>query len=397
MTEARRPRLALIGAGTRFLSGPSYHTRDLAGALAGPFDVLLITMRRLLPTRLYPGHTRVGAKLMLDGYDARVRVVDGVDWYWLPSMLRAVGSLVRHRPDLVIFEWWTGAVLHSYLLLALVARAMRAQVVIEIHEVLDPGEARIGWVDRYVRTFSPLFMRLAQAFIAHSSTDVAMLRRSLHLHDRPVHVIPMGPPGGVISSEASVAWREAPPEACNILSFGLIRPYKGVEQLVRAFGALEDGEVGDYWLTIAGETWEGWDLPAQEITASPHRDLITTIGHYIDDRDVAALFRGADGAVLAYSRSLGSAALHLCLAHGLPVVITGIPALREAVADYEGVRVVPVGDVPALTEALRWLRTQKGRRFPDPHSWERVVQRYLSLSRDLGDDRSPDREAAPRA
>ncbi|MEO7118356.1 MAG: glycosyltransferase family 4 protein, partial [Candidatus Limnocylindrales bacterium] len=211
MTDRRRPRLVLIGAGTRFLSGPSYHTRDLAGALAGPFEVQLITMRQLLPTRLYPGHTRVGAQLMLDGYDVRVRVMDGVDWYWFPSIIRAVVELLRHRPDVVVFEWWTGAVLHSYLLLALVARTMRTRVVIEIHEVLDPGEARIGWVNRYVSAFSPLFMRLAHAFIAHSSTDVAMLRRSLRLDGRTVHIIPMGPPGGVISSEASVAWREAPP------------------------------------------------------------------------------------------------------------------------------------------------------------------------------------------
>jgi hypothetical protein len=88
--SGRRPRLCLVGAGTRFLSGPSYYTRDLAASLAEVFQVRLVTMRQLLPTRLYPGHRRVGVSLTTRDYDPRVEVFDGVDWYWLPTMLRAI-------------------------------------------------------------------------------------------------------------------------------------------------------------------------------------------------------------------------------------------------------------------------------------------------------------------
>ena len=114
----------VIGAGTRFLSGISYHTLHLVNALARSHEVSVILMRQLLPTRFYPRRERVGAKLTRLEYDPLVRVFDGVDWYWLPSMLRALVFLMRERPGAVVFQWWSGTVLHSYLLLALVARLL---------------------------------------------------------------------------------------------------------------------------------------------------------------------------------------------------------------------------------------------------------------------------------
>ena len=143
MTTNGQLRICVVGAGTRFLGGISYYTLHLVNALARSHVVSLILMRQLLPTCFYPGRKRVGARLTWLEYDPLVRVFDGVDWYWLPSMLRALLFLLRERPDAVVFQWWSGTVLHSYLLLALVSRLLRVQTVIEFHEVLDPGEAKL--------------------------------------------------------------------------------------------------------------------------------------------------------------------------------------------------------------------------------------------------------------
>jgi hypothetical protein len=61
----------------------------------------------------------------------------------------------------VIFQWWSGTVLHSYAALALAARLSEARVVVEFHEVLDPGEARLLLARTYVRMLGPLLLRLA--------------------------------------------------------------------------------------------------------------------------------------------------------------------------------------------------------------------------------------------
>jgi len=117
-----RLRIVVVGSGRRFLSGISYYTCRLSNALHARHDVGAVLMRQLLPTRFYPGRERVGRRLCDLDYAAEVRVFDGVDWWAVPSLVRAVWFLRRFRPEVLVLQWWTGTVLHSYLVLCLAAR-----------------------------------------------------------------------------------------------------------------------------------------------------------------------------------------------------------------------------------------------------------------------------------
>src|SRR4051794_33658394 len=135
--DERRTRVLVVGSGWHFLSGISYYTCRLSNALSERYEVGAILMRRLLPRRLYPGRVRVGKRLSDLRYAPGVRVFDGIDWFGPPSLLAAVRFLRRFRPDVLVLQWWTGTVLHSYLVLCLVARLAGVRVVIEFHEVQD--------------------------------------------------------------------------------------------------------------------------------------------------------------------------------------------------------------------------------------------------------------------
>jgi glycosyltransferase involved in cell wall biosynthesis len=379
MREKRPLRLCVVGAGTRFLSGISYYTINLVNALARSHEVSAILMRQLLPTRIYPGRKRVGANLTRLEYDPLVRVFDGVDWFWLPSMLRALVFLVRERPDGVVFQWWSGTVLHSYLLLALVARLLGARVVIEFHEVLDPGEAKLSLVQAYVRLVAPFMVRLAHGFVIHSEHDRKLLRRHYNLEQRPIALIPHGPYNHYQLATGGQEHRTAPAACCNFLFFGVIRQYKGLEDLIRAFNALPENEIGKYWLTIVGETWEGCTMLASLIDRSRYRDRITFVNRYVFDAEVAEFFARADAVVLPYHRSSASGPLQIAMSCGLPVVVTRVGGLIEAVAGYEGAIMVPPGDPVALRSALLEVAKLRGKRYSDPHSWEHTTTRYLEL------------------
>src|SRR5690348_13450787 len=97
-------RVCVVGPGTHFLSGLSYYTIRLANALVEHHEVSVILFRRLLPRRLYPGWKRVGAQLTNLTFAPTVRVFDGIDWFWLPSMLQALVFLVRERPDVLVLQ-----------------------------------------------------------------------------------------------------------------------------------------------------------------------------------------------------------------------------------------------------------------------------------------------------
>jgi glycosyltransferase involved in cell wall biosynthesis len=389
MTENRQLRVCVVGAGKRFLSGISYYTLHLVNALAQSYKVSVILMRQLLPTCFYPGRRRVGANLTRLEYDPGVRVFDGVNWYWLPSMLRSLMFLIQERPDMIVFQWWSGTVLHSYLLLAWVARLLGAQVVIEFHEVLDTGEAKLLLAQVYVRLIAPLLVRLAHGFVVHSEYDRKLLQGHYDLEKRPIALIPHGPYNYYQLSCREQEHRTAPPMCCNFLFFGVIRPFKGLEDLIVAFDALPENEITGYWLTIVGETWEGWSLPADLINRSRYRDRISFVNRYVTDEEVTQFFAAADAVVLPYHRSSMSGPLHIAMSCGLPVVVTSVGGLIEAVAGYGGAILIPPGNPAALQSALLQVAKLRGKRYTDSHSWDLSATRYQELFDALDSSSSP--------
>ena len=391
-------RICIAGAGTRFLSGLSTYTHRLAHELAVSNDVSVILMRQLTPAALYPGRARVGKALSRIEYDDDIAVYDGIDWYWGRTMSRAAAFLRSERPDVLILEWWTGAVFHSYLALARIARSMDVPVIVEFHELLDPGEARLPLVQGYARLMGGRLLRHAQGLAFHSEADRDLFAERYGVGERETVVFPHGPYDQFVRDASGVEpRRDAPRGVCNVLFFGLIRPYKGLDDLVRAFDLLDDDEVCGYWLTVVGETWEGWHEPARLMSASRHSDRITFINRYVADSEVGPLFAGADAVALPYHRSCASGVLHLAMASGVPVIVTPVGGLVEAVADYAGAVMVPPQNPRELVRAMHQVAElgRRGKKFDDPGSWATTRARIEDLcGRVLGMTRESNRASA---
>ena len=151
-------------------------------------------MRRLVPRRLYPGRDHVGAAVAnAVVYPPDVPVYDGVDWYWGPSLTNALRYLDRQHPTVLILQWWTGAVLHTYLRLARYAARRGARIILEWHEGQDVGEAALPGTRRYVRALMPLLLALVDAHVVHSNYDLHAIPAAYSLGDALVRVMPHGP------------------------------------------------------------------------------------------------------------------------------------------------------------------------------------------------------------
>lgn len=367
-------RICIVGPGTRFLSGISYYTLALANALAEVSDSSALLLRRLLPARLYPGRARVGAELCALELDRRVARFDGLDWFWLPSLYGAVRFLVRERPHYLLLEWWTGAVLHSYLALGLVARLLGIRLLIEFHETQDASEVRIGWARRYVSLFAPRLFARAEHYVAHSEQERAQISERYGIDSARISVIPHAAYGHYAAGAG-----RSPHDDCNLLFFGVIRPFKGLEDLVRAFELLAAEQSERYRLTVVGETWEGWTLPGELIEASPYRERISFVNRYVTDAEVDAAFADADLVVLPYHRSAQSGPLHVAISYGLPVVISAVGGAIEAVADYEGAVLCEPRDPEGLATAIRQAEGLVGGSFESPHDWQASAEAYRQL------------------
>lgn len=377
--ETCQDRVVVVGSGWLFASGISHYTYLLSSALAEEYDVGALLMRRLVPRRLYPGRDHVGAAVAnAVVYPPDVEVYDGVDWYWGPSLTNALRYLDRQHPTVLILQWWTGAVLHTYLRLARYAARRGARIILEWHEGQDVGEAALPGTRRYVRMLMPHLLALVDAHVVHSSYDLSAIPAAYSLGDAPVRVMPHGPYHHLVQPTPAAAdpVADAP---FRLLYLGVVRPFKGVEDLVAAFSSLDRDQADRFRLSVVGETWEGWTAPDHAIARSPYADLIERVDRYVTDAELKAYFEQADAVVLPYHRSSSSGPLQIAMSAGLPVVVTAVGGLVEAVQDYPGALLVPPRDPPALRDALLQLLERRGQRYQDPHSWQRTVDVYRTL------------------
>lgn len=74
-------------------------------------------------------------------------------------------------------------------------------------------------------------VRLAHGFVIHAEYDRKLLQRHYDLEQRPVALIPHGPYNHYRLTNGGQGQRIAPAACCNLLFFGLIRPYKGLEAM----------------------------------------------------------------------------------------------------------------------------------------------------------------------
>jgi glycosyltransferase involved in cell wall biosynthesis len=219
----------------------------------------------------------------------------------------------------------------------------------------------------------PWLFNLASGYVVHSEFDRRLVVERFGLAGKPMEVIPHATYDHYRQGKR---WRAAPEECCNLLFFGIIRPFKGLEDLVRAFDAIPPEEIEKYWLTVVGETWEGWTLPTELIAQSRYKDRITFINRYVPDEEVDGVFSGADVVVLPYHRSSQSGPLHVALHYGLPVVVSAVGGLVEAVEGYEGAVLTEPANPEALLEAIYQAAARRGTCFADPRGWDAIAERY---------------------
>lgn len=373
-----RRRVCIVGSGTFYLSGISYYTYFLARSLAEDNDVSVILMRKLVPKVFYPGRARVGGSFTDVSTREFAPTFNGIDWTIVPSLPRAVRFLARQRPEFVLLQWWSVSSLPAYLALVRTARRDGARVILELHEDVDTAEARLPVVGRRATRGLRLMLGRAEAYVVHSEWDQKRFHERYQLDERRIHVIPLGPFELAEMKGASESGH-ARNGTITILFFGTIRPYKGLEDLVDAFDLLPRDEGFAWHLLVVGETWEGWTLPLERISASPHHEEIEVVNRYVTDEEVREFFAASDLVALPYLRSSASGPLHLTMTAGLPVVVTRVGGLESAAKGYSGAVLVNAADPKDLRRGILEAVDLVGRRHEDPYSWDAIRSLYAAV------------------
>lgn len=357
------------------------YDRALAAALArAGAEVELLTTRFLYgavpPAEGYRVEEVFYRRSAARGLDAPARLPFKAAEH-LPDMLRFRRAA---DADVLHYQWLTIPPLDVRLLPPLRPRLMTA------HYILPPQPSR-----RQARSARRVFDSM-DAVVAHSEHGAARLRDEVGLDPAKVRVIPHGAFDYLTQLPEE---KPLPPELEGaegpvILSFGLLRPYKGLENLLEAYRRLVAAAPGPPELWIVGN-------PRMDV--GPLRELAAQAGgkvrfvtRFVEDAEIPAIFRRADLLVLPYLDAEHSGVLYTALAFGQPMVLSAVGGFPE-VAEAGAARLVAPGDTPALAAALeelvgdetarRDLAAAATRAAAGPFSWDEAARRTIDLYREL--------------
>lgn len=272
---------------------------------------------------------------------------------FLREWARLTAYLLRIRPDATVFSLIHVPLPVIYLRILRVAGLPIFQVCHEIEQ----RDADAGLVDRAV--VQPLFRRLYRSFdgivFLASSVQRDFEARFGRL---PRTIVLPHPPKPLFLDTAKDRTAEvrarygALPGERVVLFFGLLRPSKGVADLLEAFALMPTAE--SVRLVVAG-------YPSKNFDTAAHRELAAQLGisertslnfGYVPSEDVGALMQLADVVVLPYRNATASGALATVQSQRRPVVATSVGGLAEAITDGVTGRLVPPRNPAELSKAI---------------------------------------------
>lgn len=168
----------------------------------------------------------------------------------------------------------------------------------------------------------------------------------------------------------------------NILFFGRVSPYKGIEYLCEAIKIVHES-IPDATLTIAGGGKMYFDV-------EPYKQLgyIEICNRYIDMEELACLLSRCSLSVCPYTDATQSGVIMTSFSLGKPVVATNVGGLGESIEDGKSGLLVPPKDPQALANAIISILTDpvKLKDMSDyimeeysigDKSWNAIADRYI--------------------
>ncbi len=350
--------------------------RSLSAALAGAgADVTLVT------SRFVHGEVSDADGFSVDElfYRRSSRLESGSAARRLVGLAEHVPGMLRHRrraalADVVHYQWLTVPALDAGMLPSKPAKVWTTHGFLRMGDSSGPGGLRSA----------RRALRSMDAVVALSEYGAERLREA-GVPDELIEVIPHGAFDYLTRLEPSELPLELQgAEGPVILLFGLIRPYKGADVLLRAFAEIEGAE-----LWIAGRPL-GVDLGELEDLAARAPGRVRFLTRFVGDADIPAIMRRADIVALPYRDVEQSGVLNTALAFGKAIVASAVGGFPEVAAvGGQTLRLVPPGDAGELARALSELLRDETERTrleqaalaaaEGPYSWATIAQRHLSL------------------
>jgi beta-1,4-mannosyltransferase len=317
----------------------------------------------------------------------RGKSCDAIHLHWIEAAYKParrnirsglVKKLVRNRLVTPI----RGALRLAEVSAALCLARLQGKVVVYTVHNLQPNYEQTWPFVILNRIAHCLILSLANHVHAHSHYARRVLETVYHRREGVI-VVPPGNYVGCYPNQISrcEARRQLglPEDAFVYLFLGLIRPYKGVEELI---GAFEELELPNSQLLIVGYV-PSTSYEEKIAGLSRCNPDIKLVPEFVPDEAIQLYMNACDICVLPYRNITTSSAAVLALSFGRPVIAPAITSFLELVTPESGILYDPC-QPHALASALRQARQRpwsESTVFDYVHQfdWDRLGPQLASL------------------
>lgn len=384
--------MALVGTAYPLRGGIAQFNTALVQTLRRRgHDVRVLTFTRQYPSLFFPGKTQKeegSASEEIDvGAEPLVDSIGPLSWW------RASRRIRRFDPDLVFFKYWIPFFAPCFGTISRWVRGGSGARIVYICDNIVPHERRPldGLLTRYLVASADAFIVMSKVVEEdllrfRPEADVRMVPHPVYEH--------FGSPIPKEEARQRLVKRgltlgEGDP---LLLFFGIIRPYKGLDILLRAMPGIVRRTGAR--LIVAGEFYSGRDETLKLVDDLDLREHVAIVDSYIPTEDVALYVSASSVVVLPYRSATQSGIVQVAYQFDCPVIATDVGGLSEMIHHGETGLLVPPEDPKTLGEAVtRYLEggmesAMRGavQRIKASFSWDRMAETLEELARTTGKD-----------
>jgi glycosyltransferase involved in cell wall biosynthesis len=312
-----KKRIAIFSAFYPYRGGIAQFNAKLYRSLEKISDVKAFTFKQQYPNFLFPGKSQLVTES--DHADAipAQRIVSTFNPLTYGSASKQIKT---YKPDIFIANFWMS---FFAIFLSKMAKKQDDNVkkIALIHNLI-PHEKR--FFDKY------LIKKMLGSYDAFIVLSNAVEKDLLSIYPSAKYIKLEHPWydhfGEILPSEKAREVLKLEQSRKTLLFFGLIRDYKGLDILLKAFSNLDD----TYQLVIAGEIYGKADKYLSLIENSKNKNIYL-FNQYIPDDEVNLYFSAADLCVLPYRSATQSGITGTSFQFNVPVLATNVGGLNEAI------------------------------------------------------------------
>jgi len=364
-------RIALIGPVLPLRGGIAQHTTMLHRSLAPRCELLTLSFTRQYPNWLYPGQGQSERNQATYREPGVEYCIDGLN----PLTWRAAKRHLQvFRPRAVMVPWWTVYWAPWALHIIAAIRATGGRLVFIVHNVVDHEAATWKrWSTSHILARGDRFIVHTQA-AAQELSKLMGEEKQITVHPHPIYdQFPTGVPALPRRS------------ALELLFFGFVRDYKGLDILLEALAGLDRQ---DWHLNIVGEFWGETERSCQaRIEEFGLSTRIEVVPRYVTETEAAGFFGRADFVVLPYTQTSGTGIVPLAYHYNKPVVVSDIGALAETALEgktgwhFRGGSAASLGNTLAARSAEEAKKMVPAiEELKKRWSWDSLAQTLLDIS-----------------